>query len=383
MMMLVGGIGNSFPVFFPPLLGEFGGSRAATALTVTLLWVGGAIFGPVAGYFVARGDPRKLVIVGLVVSASGLIVGAFAPTLRVFTLAVGLGMGVGVGLTGMVTQAAVVADSYVRRRGFATGIAFSGSMAGYVLAIPVHWAITAVGWRGAVLGWSVAVLALVPAVWIAYPSRLGTRPRGAGLDRVADASVREIVFSAPFAMLAIVFTIAPFVGYLATTQHAVYAESIGFSAWEASAMLMVGGVLSTSGRALAGLSCDRLGAATSGFISYGLTLLGTVCLVALDLAPGRVLAYAYVAFVFLPLGTRATIVSVLVSRIAPPAVFGTIFGLLAIGNNLGAGAGPLLSGLIFDLTQSYLAVYVTAVGFVALAIAALIVFVRTVPAETR
>jgi hypothetical protein len=30
-MMLVGGIGNSFPVFFPPLLTEFGGSRAATA----------------------------------------------------------------------------------------------------------------------------------------------------------------------------------------------------------------------------------------------------------------------------------------------------------------------------------------------------------------
>jgi predicted MFS family arabinose efflux permease len=382
MMMLVGGIGNSFPVFFPPLLGEFGGSRAATALTVTLLWVGGAIFGPVAGYFVARGDPRKLVIVGLVVSASGLIVGAFAPTLRVFTLAVGLGMGVGVGLTGMVTQAAVVADSYVRRRGFATGIAFSGSMAGYVLAIPVHWAITAVGWRGAVLGWSVAVLALVPAVWIAYPSRLGTRPRGAGLDRVADASVREIVFSAPFAMLAIVFTIAPFVGYLATTQHAVYAESIGFSAWEASAMLMVGGVLSTSGRALAGLSCDRLGAATSGFISYGLTLLGTVCLVALDLAPGRVLAYAYVAFVFLPLGTRATIVSILVSRIAPPAAFGTIFGLLAIGNNLGAGAGPLLSGWIYDVTRSYLAVYVTAVGFVLIALIALVGFVRAT-AEPR
>ena len=48
-MMLVGGIGNSFPVFFPPLLAEFGGSRAATALTVTLLWIGGAVFGPIAG----------------------------------------------------------------------------------------------------------------------------------------------------------------------------------------------------------------------------------------------------------------------------------------------------------------------------------------------
>jgi hypothetical protein len=259
-------------------------------------------------------------------------------------------------------------------------------MAGYVLAIPVHWAITLVGWRGAVAVWGAAVLALVPVVWWAYPARLGLRAAGASgtaIARVGDAGVRQIVCSLPFAMLMILFTIAPFVGYLATTQHAVYAESIGFSAWEASLMLMIGGVLSTAGRALAGLSCDRLGAPLSAFLSYGTTLVGTLCLVGLDLVPSRVLAYAYVAFVFLPLGTRATIVSVLVSRIAPPAVFGTIFGLLAIGNNLGAGAGPLLSGLIFDLTQSYLAVYVTAVGFVALAIAALIVFVRTVPAETR
>ena len=377
-MMLVGGIGNSFPVFFPPLLTEFGGSRAATALTVTLMWIGGAILGPVAGYVIGRGDPRWLMSVGLLVSAAGLVVGALAPTLQVFTLAVGLGVGVGVGLTGMVSQAAIVADAYVTRRGFATGIAFSGSMAGYVLAIPVHWAITAIGWRGAVGAWSIAVLLLIPAVWLAYPARLGVRAdAGGAVGRVGDASVRQIVTSLPFAMLMIVFTLAPFVGYLATTQHAVYAETIGFSAWEASLMLMIGGVLSTSGRALAGLSCDRLGATTSGFISYAMTLFGTLCLVGLDLLPNRVFAYAYVAFVFLPLGTRATIVSILVSRIASPAVFGTIFGLLAIGNNLGAGAGPLLSGLIYDVTRSYLAVYVTAVGFVVLALGALTVFVRT------
>ncbi|MBM4442258.1 MAG: MFS transporter [Candidatus Rokubacteria bacterium] len=375
-MMLVGGIGNSFPVFFPPLLAEFGGSRAATALTVTLMWTGGALFGPLAGYIVGRGDPRWLITVGLLVSAAGLLVGASAPTLNVFTLAVGAGVGIGVGLTGMVTQAAVVADAYVKRRGFATGIAFSGSMAGYVLAIPVHWAITSVGWRGAVAAWSVAVLALIPGVWWAYPRRLGARAAGAALGRAGETRVRGIVVSLPFAMLMIVFTLAPFVGYLATTQHAVYAESIGFSAWEASLMLMIGGVLSTSGRAIAGLSCDRLGASTSGFISYGMTLFGTLCLVGLDLLPSRALAYAYVLFVFLPLGTRATIVSILVSRIAPPAAFGTVFGLLAIGNNLGAGAGPLLSGLIFDLTQSYLAIYATAVGFVTIALIALVVFVR-------
>jgi nitrate/nitrite transporter NarK len=140
---------------------------------------------------------------------------------------------------------------------------------------------------------------------------------------------------------------------------------------------VIGGVLSTAGRAVAGLAADRLGAPATGFVSYAMTLLGALSLVALDLRPGRLLAYAYVLFIFLPLGTRATIVSVLVGRIASAGAFGTVFGLLAIGNNLGAGAGPLLSGAIYDLTGSYLAIYLTAVALVVIALGALTVFVRT------
>jgi predicted MFS family arabinose efflux permease len=381
-MMLVAGLGNGFPVFFSALLAEFGGSRAATALTVTLMWVGGAVLGPVAGYRVDRGDPRRLMTVGLAVTALGLGTAALAPSLALFTIAAGVGTGVGVGLTGMVAQAAVIADAYTRRRGFATGIAFSGSMAGYVLAIPAHSAITAVGWRGALLGWALAVLALVPAVWWAYPARLGRPHAGGAAVPGMRPRMLATVCSVPFAALTVLFTIAPCVGYLATTQHAVYAESLGFSAWEASAMLVAGGMLSTAGRAVAGLASDRLGAPVTGFVSYSMTLLGTLSLVALDLWPGRALAYAYVLFIFLPLGTRATIVSVLVGRIASPGAFGTVFGLLAIGNSLGAAAGPLLSGLIYDLTRSYLAIYLTAVTCVLIALVALVIFVRTTARPT-
>ena len=68
-MLLVSGITNVFPVFFPALLAEFGGSRGATAFTVSLCWIGGAVFGPLAGYLVARGNPRAVVATGLGASA--------------------------------------------------------------------------------------------------------------------------------------------------------------------------------------------------------------------------------------------------------------------------------------------------------------------------
>ena len=144
-MLLVAGITNTFPVFLPALLAEFGGSRAATASIALLLWLGGALLSPLAGYLVARGNPRLLVNLGLALVAGGLLLGSLAPTLPLFLLAMGTGGGIGLGLTGMTTHAALIADTYVHRRGLATGVAFGGAMAAYALAPPLQWIITGAG----------------------------------------------------------------------------------------------------------------------------------------------------------------------------------------------------------------------------------------------
>ena len=381
-MLLVSGIANTFPVFFPPLLEEFGGSRAATASTVTLLWVGGAILGPLAGYLVTRWNPRLTVVLGLGAAATGLAVGTLAPSLTVFILAVGIGGGIGIGLTGMVTQAALIADAYVARRGFATGIAFSGSMAGYALAWPAQWAITHLGWRGALACYVVGVAALVPCALRVYPARLHTAAHAAPAGSASDGqTVGEIVRSTAFWALVIVFSLPPLIGYLTTIQHTLYLTARGFTAAEASLLLAVGGVLSAGGRALSGLVADRWGGPISGFVSYSLSLVGVLSLLGMEAWPLRLFAYGYVLFVFLPLGSRATIVSVLVGRIAPRAQYGLIFGYLSVGNNLGAALGPLLSGALYDRTGSYLAIYLVAAGLLVTALTALAVFVRTTRAQ--
>ena len=110
-MLLVAGITNTFPVFLPALLAEFGGSRAATASTASLLWIGGALLSPVAGYLVARRNPRCLVSLGLGLVALGMVLGNLAPTLPLFLAAMGRGGGIGLGLTGMTTHAALIADA--------------------------------------------------------------------------------------------------------------------------------------------------------------------------------------------------------------------------------------------------------------------------------
>jgi MFS family permease len=373
--LLVTGITNTFPVFFPALLAEFGGSRAATASTLTLIWVGGAALGPVSGWAVSRWSPRAVVSLGLVAAALGFGLGSAAPSLPLFTLAMGMGLGIGVGLTGMVTQATLLADVFVRRRGVAMGIAFSGGMAGYGIAPPCQWAITRFGWRATLAGYVVAVGALIPLAWAVLPARLGAaRSQAAFPPARGESPVRAVVGSAPFWLLVVVFTTPPIFGGLATTQHTLYLTERGFSAETASALLGIGGLLAASGRVMFGLMADRVGAPLAGFVSFGVTLLGLGCLLGLEVWPAWILAYGYVLFLFLPMGSRSTIGAVLVGRIAPPAHYGVVFGLLGIGNSLGSALGPFLAGALHDWTGSYLVIYLAAIGLAGTAVAALTTF---------
>jgi predicted MFS family arabinose efflux permease len=377
-MLLAAGLTNTFPVFLPALLAEFGGSRGATAATASLLWLGGALLSPAAGYLVARGNPRLLVSLGLGLVVGGLVAASLARSLPTFLLAMGLGGGIGLGLTGMTTHAALIADVYVRRRGLATGIAFGGSMAAYALAAPAQWIITHWGWRPAFWCYAAAVAALIPWAWRAHPVRLGAAtPRSHPQGGPPVATVAEIVRTPGFWSLLVMFTTPPLFGYLATTQHTLYFTERGFTAAAASLFLAIGGVLAGAGRALAGLAADRLGGPIAGFLSFSCSLVGMLCLLGMEARPLGILAAGYVLFIFLPLGSRASIVSVLLGRLAPPAHYGVIFGLLSIGNNLGAALGPWLSGVLFDRTGSYLVIYLCAFGIALVGLGGLTVFCLT------
>lgn len=375
-MLLISGFPNVFVLFLPALLAEFHASRAATALPMSFMWLGGAVLGPAAAWLVARRNPRLVVMTGLAAAATGLVAGMAATTLPMLVASVGIAVGVGLGLTSLSTQAALLADMYSRRRGVAMGIAFSGSMAAYVVGPLTQRVIVAFGWRAAFACYAAAILALVPVAWRVLPTRLGGRAPALEPARALspEPPIGRIVLSVPFWSLLVVFSVPPLFGYLATTQHALYFPERGLSAAEASVMLGIGGLLAASGRVLAGLLADRVGAPMAGFVSFSVSVTGVLCLLAMEAWPARLFAYGYVLFLFLPLGSRATIVSVLLSRIAGPRNYGPVFGLIGIGNSLGAAAGPWLSGAIFDRSHSYLALYLTTLGFAAAGLAALAVF---------
>jgi predicted MFS family arabinose efflux permease len=215
------------------------------------------------------------------------------------------------------------------------------------------------------------------------PARLASAADAAGADPAQDGRLRDVVASPAFWVLSLLFLTPPLVAYLTTMQHALYFRSRGFSADAASAMLTAGGVLSTSGRILAGVVTDRAGAPAAGVLSFAISIAGLLCLIGVEHWPSRALAYASVLLVFLPIGSRATIVSVLVSRIASRAQYGPVFGLLGLSNSLGAGLGPVLSGAIYDRTRSYAAIYWVATALLVAGLGALVLFVAMTGPRAR
>ena len=68
-------------------------------------------------------------------------------------------------------------------------------------------------------------------------------------------------------------------------KSAFAAAERGFTAGQASLLLAIGGVLAGCGRALAGLTADRFGGPTAGFLSFSCSLLGMACLIGMELRP--------------------------------------------------------------------------------------------------
>ena len=60
-----------------------------------------------------------------------------------------------------------------------------------------------------------------------------------------------------------------------------------------------------------------------------------------------------------------------------------VFGILGIGNNLGAALGPWLSGALYDRTGSYVVIYLWAAGVGLTGLVTLAAFITMTRARAR
>ena len=364
------GLVEGFSAFVLPLEQTFGWPRSAlTGVVATQMLVSG-LAAPVAGWLFDRYGPRTVYCAGLALLGVAVLLASRAESLWVVYLGAGVLVGAGAAATGMVCAASLIGRWYRARLSTAIAIAYAGSGCGVLVMVPLSQAmIDAIGWRTAWLSLGAGALALVPVCallpWaklsrpaeespsdVAAPRAAASSPPSSQSEQ-ARAALRAAWVDPAYWRLSQVFFFTALASYLVTPQVVALLIEGGFAPLVAASAYGLAGLLSTIGIIGSGWLSDRIGHQRTALLSFLSTACGLCGLIAVALTGSLLGLAVYVTCFGVAQGARGPIVSALSSRIfAGPGVatiYGTIFGLMALGAALGAWAG----GLLHDLTNAY------------------------------
>src|SRR5919107_3194529 len=141
---------TAFSLLFPAILDEFGWDRGVTAGAFSFGFLVSAVVTPFVGRLTDLRGPRIIVELGVVTMGVGLILASVIREPWQLYLTLGMLAGGGVNCLAYTVQSLYLTNWFLRRRGLALGIAFSGVGAGSITILPwFAWLIDRTGWRGA------------------------------------------------------------------------------------------------------------------------------------------------------------------------------------------------------------------------------------------
>jgi MFS family permease len=314
-----------------------------------------------------RRGPRFVYLLGLLSLGVGYFLAGNLSELWQFHLCVGLAGGIGVSALGMVPSASLIGRWFPNNTSTAIGIAYAGFGAGTLAIVPfAQYLNEVIGWRNAYFTLGGILIALLPLV-LALPwsiiqagrriqsetitNRVDTPPVSA--IKISGSPLLGAMKTTGFWALAQAFFFTSVVVYTVTVQIIPYLVSVGFSALEAASSFGLAGILSVLGVSSAGRLADRLGARWTATLTFTCTSIGLCALLALMYFPSQWLLMTFVVFFGIAQGARGPIVSGLCTRLFPRHGVATIYGAIYACMSLGAAAGAMISGFIYDFSGGY------------------------------
>jgi len=386
---------TSFSLLFPPLLDEFGWDRGVTAAAFSIGFLASTIYAPFSGSLIDRFGPRPVLSLGVVLTSLGMATTPFVTEPWHLYLTLGVLVVGGAFLIGYVGHSFFLPNWFVRRRGLAVGIAFSGVGIGAITVLPLlQYIIEKIGWREAC--WSMAiVLAVLLIPLIAtfqrrHPNDLGLEPDGATAAREADAdawsdkpaanvvdaawaatewTLARVLRTARFWWLFVGYTSVLFAWYAVQVHQTKYLTETGFSASQAAYALGMVGLGGIAGQIGLGHLSDRIGREWAWSASCAGYILCCAALLLLPQHPGSTVLYIVIIASQGLLGYGLTsVLGAIPLELFEGRRYSTIFGVLSIGIGLGCAAGPWVTGVIYDAAGSYVLAWWLAIGLCALSL---------------
>jgi len=386
-----GAIFYGFTAIFEPIAHELGWSYTQVSFAASLRGLEMGILAPFIGILVDRWSPRRLVFIGAVVSALGLILLSRTTSLAMFYGAFIL-IAIGMSSCTMTVLMSAVANWFHRRIGIASGIAVSGFGFGGLLVPVIVRLIEIYQWRMTmtILGLGMLVILLPLSLLLRHkPEQYGYLPDGEvkdamisdhhpGLSQTAEVhmGVKQVLKSSAFWHISLPFTYHLMIVSAIVTHVMPYLSSIGVARSMSSLVATAIPLASIAGRLTLGWLGDKLDKRKVVAGAFTLIGLGTFCFGYTSTA-GIWLLVPFLILLGTGYGGNNALRPSLVREYFGRTNFGTVFGLIMGVNLLGGLVGPVLAGWVFDNWGSYDGIWFV---FAGLAVAAVISILTTPPA---
>lgn len=364
---------TSFSLLFAPMVGEFGWERATVAGAFSFGFLTSALLSPLLGRLMDTRGPRFVIEIGIFLVGAGLLLAPLTTAPWHLYLTLGMLVGGGSVCLTFTGQSLYLPNWFVRRRGLAISVAFSGVGVGSILLLPAfqRW-IESYGWRTAciILGLGMmAILAPLNLFVARKPADLGLEPDGDAAATPGGPQKRSNVVDPQWAaidwtlgravktfrfwMLALGYFTGLFTWYAVQVHQTKYLVEIGYSASTAAWALGAVSLAGIPGQIGLGWLSDRIGREWVWSIgSFGFTLT-YLALISMKAAPTAPWLYAMVTAQGL-LGYGVTAVFGTVAfEIFEGRHYGSIFGSLSLASLAGGAAGPFVAGAMYDRFGSY------------------------------
>jgi sugar phosphate permease len=362
----VGTVITGFLVLFLPIREELHLSSASMSLVIGLAWAISGVLAPVSGWMCDKFGTRRLVLIGGLVTGLGMILLSFSTSFwHLLLLYSGV---VAIGRLGAVspTLMTTVNQWFVRRKALALSILSTSFVAGGAAIVPLMALGSAsVGWRDTLLFAGVFLCLLVlPVVWVLRdrPEDLGLEPDGSNPGTAAlahfpgasnnsdhDFTVRQAIGTWAFWLVLIGLVLRVALGDAIVVHQIPILVWKGIDEQTAAFYLSLMFLLAIPLRFGLGVAAGYL--PVHWLLSAGMAV-GAFGTTGLFIASGGTAALSFV------LG-QAVVEGISTSNWLAVGLyfgrksFGRLVGIMTVFSSLGSLISPVITGWLFDRTQSY------------------------------
>jgi MFS family permease len=354
------GTRHTFGLFLQPMTADLDWGRQTFSFAIAIQNLVYGLAQPITGMIADKYGAGRVMAVGAVLYAIGLMMMAFSTSGLEFGVSAGIVVGIALSCSGFSIVYGVIGRAFpVEKRSVALGLAGAAGSFGQFVMLPYgQTLITRIGWHNAMLTLAVTILLIVPLAAALAEKRPST-PAGQVRQSIPEA-LREALGHGGYWLLCIAYTVCGFQLMFISIHFPAYMVDQHMSPETGMIALAMIGLFNIFGSYFWGWLGGRYTKKYLLSALYFTRALAIAVFISLPLTPLSVYLFGAVIG-FLWLGT-VPLTSGLIAQIFGVRYLSTLSGIAFLFHQIGSFFGVGIAGYLFDATGSYRLMWMLTIG---------------------